>query len=71
MEPVPIFVSWGEFSKLKQGTVLKTRWIKYKDSIMLQIKQGKQWGNVIGLSEAPPGEGIMNWEEFKKRTQGM
>ena len=64
-------ISWNEFYKLKEGTVLKTRWIRYGNSIMIQIKQNRQWRNMVGFCQAAPGEGIMNWEDFKERTQGM
>ena len=60
---------WGSFHKLKDGTPLM--WKKRGEVMSFGFYEKKNWVEMLSLSRAPAGGGMMNWEDYKDRTKTM
>ena len=60
---------WKAFGKLKNGTAIKLR--KKGDSVEFYFKLGKEEHVLWSFTEAEPGGGMMDWNEYKERTEKM
>lgn len=61
--------NWEKFRTLKDGTVL--RMSKHGNEVHIEFKYKGKWLKLWGFEEAAPGEGLMDWKDYKGRTNSM
>lgn len=60
---------WDVFNKLKEGHEIKMR--KIGDRVSVGFLKNRKWIEIFNFTEAPDGEGVMDWKSFKERTKTM
>lgn len=63
-------IGWKEFSTLKDGT-RNVRLTKSGNTISFQFRYKRKWYELFYLRQAKSGEGMMDWGEYKERTERM